>query len=58
MDAAHKGALDVRAPGVISGVEFYGIEELSLDELHEELAYLFEANAEEAADHYLGGDPA
>lgn len=48
------GTHDVREPGIIEGIEFYGIDELSLDELHDELAELFIANAEEAAAHYLG----
>lgn len=46
----------VREPGVIEAIEFYGIHDLALDELHDELADLFIANAPEAAGYYLGGD--
>ncbi len=47
---------NVREPGVIEDVYFHKIDTWSLDELHDELANLFTANAEEAAAHYLS-DP-
>lgn len=43
-----------RQPMLVSDIHFEGIEDCSLDELHGELAAIFESNAEEAAAHYLG----
>lgn len=39
----------------IEGVEFYGIQELTLEYLHDELADIFIAHAEEDAAYYLDG---
>lgn len=55
MNATERAVAAGREPGLLTGMEWHGIDEILLDELHDELAEAFIANAPEAAAYYLEG---